>query len=196
MEIYLVRHTTPDITKGICYGQADIDVTADFATEQARILEKLTSIIDAEIYSSPLKRCKILAESIGRTVSYDNRLKELDFGDWELKAWDTIPKKEIDPWMKDFVHVKTTGGESYEDLEKRVLDFFAEVTNVDAAKDEEKCVIIVTHAGVMRALLANILRMDLKDSFSISLTYGHVVKIAKNQQGFKIIEGLVTLQKK
>ena len=26
MEIYLVRHTTPNIKKGICYGQTDIDI--------------------------------------------------------------------------------------------------------------------------------------------------------------------------
>ena len=35
MEIYLVRHTTPDVAKGICYGQADIDVTATFLAEAA-----------------------------------------------------------------------------------------------------------------------------------------------------------------
>ena len=33
MEIYLIRHTTPNIEKGICYGQADLDITETFLEE-------------------------------------------------------------------------------------------------------------------------------------------------------------------
>jgi len=33
MEIYLIRHTTPDVAKGICYGQTDLDVANTFEEE-------------------------------------------------------------------------------------------------------------------------------------------------------------------
>ena len=191
MEIYLVRHTTPDIEKGICYGQADIGVGEGFEKEKATILEKLpfkTMNTTTKIYSSPLQRCKLLATSFGQPVLYDERLKELDFGNWELQPWNAIAKVDIDPWMEDFVNVRVTNGESYIDLEKRVLAFFEEVVTQKQDK-----LIIVTHAGVIRALLANITNTALKDSFSISLSYGHVVKIEKTDQSFKIVEGLVTL---
>ena len=191
MEIYLVRHTTPEIEKGVCYGQSDIGIGGDFEKERTTILTKLRFSKNTKIYSSPLQRCKLLAQSFGYPVNYDKRLMELDFGQWELKAWDKIPKTQIAPWMDDFVHVRTTNGESYKDLEERVLDFFDEVTKLEKTQ-----VIIVTHAGVMRVLLARLTKTSLKDSFSISLLYGHVVKIQKTDQGFKILEGLVTLQKR
>ena len=31
MEIFLIRHTTPKIEKGICYGQTDLDITTTFS---------------------------------------------------------------------------------------------------------------------------------------------------------------------
>lgn len=33
MKIYLIRHTTPHIEKGICYGQTDLDVAETFNNE-------------------------------------------------------------------------------------------------------------------------------------------------------------------
>ncbi len=185
MEIFLVRHTTPNIEKGICYGHANIGVTASFDKERKHILAALENISNAKIYSSPLQRCKALAASFGEKVYYDDRLKELNFGDWELQAWDKISKSEIDPWMHDFVHVKTTNGESYKDLEKRALTFFREVVLSEAGNK-----IIVTHAGVIRAIVASLEGIDLKDSFSILLDYGQVISIAQTAQGFRVIGGL------
>ena len=48
MEIWLVRHTTPKIGKGIAYGQADLDVTEDYTTERDRIKELLEGTIEAQ----------------------------------------------------------------------------------------------------------------------------------------------------
>ena len=39
MEIYLIRHTTPKIEKGICYGQADLNVADSFEEEINVILK-------------------------------------------------------------------------------------------------------------------------------------------------------------
>ena len=35
MKIYLIRHTQPDVEKGICYGSSDLDVAATFEAEAA-----------------------------------------------------------------------------------------------------------------------------------------------------------------
>jgi len=85
MELILIRHTTPNIEKGVCYGQSDIDVTDTFLEEIKPILNNI-SLNDKTVayYTSPLKRCKILAELLSETIIVDDRLKELDFGDWEI----------------------------------------------------------------------------------------------------------------
>ncbi len=178
MEIYLIRHTTPDIEKGICYGQADLSVTATFEIELSNILTQLKGIHPTVIYSSPLQRCTTLANALKKEfntpeIQTDARLKEVDFGDWELKPWDTIPQPEIDPWMKDFVHTAPPNGESFIQLQKRVQHFFEEVPVLLL----DKTIIIVSHAGPMRAFLASISNTELKDAFSISLTYGQIEKV-------------------
>ena len=174
MEIYLVRHTAPDVAKGICYGQADIDVTETFLTEAAIIKKHLPENVGA-VYSSPLKRCKKLAEHLftGHTIQLHNDLKEINCGQWELKAWDDIPKAIIDPWMKDFVTVRIPDGESYEDLYLRVKNAFLHI------HQEAGPIVIVAHGGVLRSILSYITNTTLKDSFTaFSLHYGCVIKIS------------------
>ncbi len=184
MEIYLVRHTTPNIKKGICYGQTDLDVTSDFEKEWKAVHEKLKFDTGTIIYSSPLQRCSKLANTINTNVRIDDRLMELDFGPWEMKAWNDISPKEIKPWMNDFVNTKVPTGESYMDLQERVVDFFNKVV-LPSKKDS----ILISHAGPIRALLAHIKNMPLKDSFSIQLNYGHVLKLEYKDATFAVTKG-------
>jgi alpha-ribazole phosphatase len=173
MEIILIRHTTPKIAKGICYGQSDIDVTDTFLEEIKPILTQV-SVNEKETayFSSPLIRCKKLAEKISNTLSFDNRLKELDFGDWELQNWDAINKKELNIWMDDFVNVPATNGESYLDLHDRTTEFLLELEKKNYNK-----VVIVTHAGVIRSLDAFINNTSLEKSFNLKLPYSAVLKL-------------------
>ena len=172
MEIILVRHTTPNIEKGICYGQADIGVTETFSEEIQPILKEV-KVNDSETiyYSSPLQRCKLLAEKLSDTIIYDDRLKELDFGDWELQKWNDINKHELDVWMKDFVNIAFTNGESYIDLHTRTVKFLNELKTL-----KKQRVVIVTHAGVIRSLWAYINKTPLEKSFDLKLNYGHIIK--------------------
>ncbi len=178
MDIYLIRHTTPDVAKGICYGQADIDVTDSFLDEVTKIHTTIppSTAIDY-IYSSPLIRCKKLAQTFNKEVHEDMRLMELNFGNWELQAWDAIDKKESTPWMEDFVYQTVPNGESYIDLQQRVLNFYHEIISLKA-----DTIIIVTHAGPIRALLATLQSIPLKDSFSINVVYGQISKISISAQ--------------
>lgn len=173
MEIIFVRHTTPDIKKGVCYGQSDLNVTDTFLEEIKPILKEVPiNCANTTYYSSPLLRCKKLAEKLADTIIFDDRLKELDFGDWELQNWNDIHKKDLEVWMNDFVTVPAKNGESYIDLHKRTTDFFTEIT-----KQNKERVVIVTHAGVIRSLHAFINNILLKKSFDLKLAYGQVLKI-------------------
>ena len=171
MEIYLIRHTQPDIEKGVCYGQSDIPLANSFENECNTILKQNPILKDdIAVFSSPLIRCDLLAKKLFKThIQYDDRLKELNFGDWELKRWDDIDKTELNPWMKDFVNVRCPSGESYTDLLKRVIEFKNSLGRL-----KYKRVAVVTHAGVIRALLADHKKIALADSFSIEIGYGDV----------------------
>ena len=103
MQCYLIRHTTPKVAIGVCYGQLDLDVTDSFSQEAQAVLAKFKGDHPAVCYSSPLQRCAKLAETLpfGRP-QHDERLKELNFGAWEGQVWDDIPRHEIDHWWSDF----------------------------------------------------------------------------------------------
>ncbi len=181
MEIYLIRHTAPAIEKGICYGQADIDVTDSFSKEAEIIQAHLPTAV-AAVHSSPLQRCKKLASHLfpRHPIQLHNDLMEINCGDWEMLAWDDIPKEEVNPWMDDYVHVRIKGGESYVDLFERVSLKFSEIITQHHASDE--AVVLVAHGGVIRSILSHITSTPLKKSFDeFSLHYGCVIKITGTQ---------------
>ena len=179
MSVYLVRHTAPDIIKGTCYGQSDINVTATFYDEAA-IIKQVVPATVSHVYSSPLIRCSKLAAHLypNHPIILENDLMEIHCGQWEMQLWDDIPKEEIDPWMQDFVQVRIPGGESYIDLHTRVNNCFNRIT---AGNDN---IAIVAHGGVIRSILADITQTALADSFkAFSLHYGCVIKIDRHKEG-------------
>lgn len=175
MEIYLVRHTETVAPKGICYGHSDVALTEPYTQIFDQILDQLPSTFDC-IYTSPLQRCAKLADHIklhrgsGLSIMKDDRLKELNFGDWELKPWDSIPMYELQPWMDDFVNIPVPSGESMLDLHIRVGHYISSIKkNHSSAKS-----VVVTHAGVIRSFYAHVQRFDLKDLFTIDVPFGSV----------------------
>ncbi|MCA6438422.1 MAG: alpha-ribazole phosphatase [Chitinophagaceae bacterium] len=182
MEIYLIRHTTPDIPKGICYGQSDLGVAETFEEELASIIQYLPNNIQ-NVYSSPLKRCSKLATALfpKHSIQLKKELQELNFGLWEMKRWDDIPQPEIQSWMKDFVHVQVPGGESYIQLHKRVVNCFKWIAS------QAKPTVVITHGGVLRSILSNITNTPLSESFDVfSCQYGCVIKLIKEFPFFEM----------
>ncbi|RJG01472.1 histidine phosphatase family protein [Noviherbaspirillum sedimenti] len=152
MRLYLIRHPQPLVAKGICYGSSD--VAAD-PHDHARILQSLLLSLpkNARFFSSPLQRCAGLARDVADvlgnvTLSFDARLAEMDFGSWELRTWDDIPRAEIDAWASDTIHYRPGGGESVLQMAQRVRAFHDEVLML-----QQDCVVIC-HAGTIRLLLA------------------------------------------
>ncbi|TGV02728.1 alpha-ribazole phosphatase [Flavivirga rizhaonensis] len=182
MEIYIIRHTTPDIEKGICYGQTDLDLAGTFPKEFKTVKQQIPDGT-YHIKSSPLKRCVLLANHLEPHVLLDDRLKELDFGDWEMKAWNNISEETLNPWMKDFVNVRVPNGESYVELASRVNAFFEDFIK----SHDEKDLIIVSHAGPIRTFLSSILNIPLEKSFNIKIQYGDVFHLRKEGDSWNLL---------
>lgn len=181
MEIYLIRHTTPDVEKGTCYGQADLDVTASFHSEAELIRQFVPPDVKA-IYSSPLQRCTKLARHLyaDYPIRLCEELKEIDCGHWEMQLWDDIPQEQLRPWMDDLANVRTTGGESYTDLYDRVTKIF------DQIHAQELPAVVVAHGGVIRSILSWVTGTPLLDSFKVfSFSYGCVIRLVKDDSGWR-----------
>lgn len=174
MKLTLIRHTSLQILPGICYGQSDIDIAASFIGEAAKTKDKIANISFDAVYTSPLQRCVKLANALNFTnIIKDNRLKELNFGDWEMQAWDVIPRDYFDVWAQDYANLAPPNGETFSQMQQRNIAFLTDM--IQLAPHANICVI--THGGVIRSLLAHVLNMPLKGLFRFNIDYGSVTQI-------------------
>jgi len=184
-QIFLIRHTTPDVNKGICYGQTDLPVAHSFEEEWLTVQQVLPDLTDIQVYSSPLQRCKQLAATLTQkqadnlSLVFDDRLKEMYFGDWEMKAWQDISPESLQTWMRNFVEIPTPNGESHQQVHRRSMSFWEEKL---ALPHETYC--IVSHYGVMQSLLASLLHIPLDKLFRIDMGFGAVVRITLGEEGY------------
>jgi alpha-ribazole phosphatase len=169
MEVYLIRHTTPLLSPGLIYGRTDVALADTFQEECKAVLASLPANFDI-VYSSPATRCIALAELITDNYMINHKLQEFDFGEWEGKTWDTVDQAHLHIWMDDFVNVTVPGGESMKLMFARLQEFWAEVRALS-----HKRVIIVTHAGVIRQILAMIRHIPLNQIFDIQVNYGQTI---------------------
>lgn len=146
----LLRHTRPEGGEGLCYGRLDLSPGAGFAAEAARLARELPPF--ARVLASPLSRClrlaEVLATTRARPLAVDPRLAEMDFGRWEGQAWSAIARAELDEWAADLLHARPHGGETVAELAARSLAALAEALRGPVP------VLVVTHAGVIKAALA------------------------------------------
>jgi len=149
--IALVRHPAAAISPGRCYGRLDLPL-ADPASITP-IVHALAPLRGASIHTSPLARCRLLAEALAADWSQppptkDPRLLELDFGGWEGLPWDDIPRAELDRWAADLFGFAAPGGETGAALVARVTAFWHSLTDLPGAH------VVITHGGPLKVLMA------------------------------------------
>ncbi len=169
MEIDFVRHIEPDFEKGICYGQLNVPLPKDYEFKHDLIISTLSKKYDV-IYSSPLSRCKLLSNQITNSVVFDNRLMEVNFGDWEGKKWDNINQTELNYWMENYITSPPPNGESLTDLMLRFSNFISDLKQTPHSK-----ILIVTHAGIIRCAMALFNGIPLNEIMMQKVEFGKII---------------------
>ena len=152
MKLWLLRHARVAVPGGLCYGASDLSADAA-ATDTAAMAFANEPAKSSLLWVSPLKRTRALADALLARRSdlsgplFDSRLQEMDFGEWEMQAWDQIPRAAFDAWLADFAHHRFGGKESTQEVIDRVAGALQEVR----AQGRSEAVWI-THAGVIRAV--------------------------------------------
>ena len=152
MRLFFLRHTSLKVEIDVFYGQTDLDVSDNFEEEVALIKKKILNFnIDTDsikVYSSPLKRCIKLTKRLTENYIIDERIKEMNLGDWEMKKMTSIPEREKLEWENNLLSFKIPNGESNEEFLKRLKSFLEDIFkfNEDA--------LIVCHAGSINGMLS------------------------------------------
>jgi alpha-ribazole phosphatase len=151
--LFLLRHAPVALPEGICYGRSDVALRQPVAGH-ARILQTHLPP-ELAVFSSPLQRCRLLAEALHPAPQIDARLAEMDFGDWELRSWNEVPREGLDAWARDPLGYGMPGGESGEQVRARVLAALQDIL-AESAGD----VLIISHGGPLRFVRAALLGAD------------------------------------
>lgn len=132
------------------------------------------------IITSSLSSCREFAEVIAQEEEIDlevnNQLIEIDFGDWEDKTLDAIMKEDgglLNSWWESPAQVTPPNGEDFHDFRSRVLKAFKEILREYKGKN----ILIITHSGVIRIILMNILGMQDESMFRLSVDYASFSKV-------------------
>ena len=126
----------------------------------------------AHIVSSPLQRCRQFADAMTERydipVSVDDRFKEVGFGAWEGKTPAQIQQEDAEAYAafyQDPVHERPAGAEPWQHFSARVSAALAEVSK----KFSGQHVLVVAHAGVIRAAVAQVLNASANAAYRIKI---------------------------
>lgn len=172
MKLTFIRHTAPDVPKGVCYGQTDVPLASTFEDEARAVAEKLSGYRFDAVFCSPLSRCVRLAEYCGHGDAVrDDRLKEMNFGAWEMKRWEEIDDPRLQEWYDDYFNVRVTDGESFNDLGERFASFIDDIKGRGY-----ESVAIFAHGGILMHALMRLCGVSGENIFSHQPAYGGIIE--------------------
>ena len=189
-EILFIRHGETDYNKkNLYYGHLNPSLNKNGINQlknTKKKLEEMNERIDI-VFSSDLKRCR---ESLGILELDENiekyfskELRELNFGNIEGKSYNEIGKEfphYIDEMKNNWKCFKAEGGESLNDLQKRI------VKKIDKIKEkyQNRKILIVAHAGVIQAVISYYLFNNLDGYWKFKLDNGSITKMVVTDDGF------------
>lgn len=160
--IYLLRHAECE-GSGYIGARSDVPLSPEGREHAKKLAERIDSLGIAMIYSSPMRRCReTIAPFTGHIpsvpVSYEDDLKELDFGSFEGMTYDQVSRhypEELSLWMADPVRTAPPGGESLDQLHQRVRAFI----DHRLLTEMSDTILVCGHGGSIRALICELLHL-------------------------------------
>lgn len=177
LELVLLRHGETDSNKNGKYlGWTDVELNKYGVSQAEKARDKLKHISFDVVISSPLKRARETAEIISEDIIYNSELKETNFGLWDNLSFQEIKEKypqDYKLWMKDWGGFIFPEGESALDMHKRAVNFVDEIIN----KKQQGTVLIVTHAGLIRSIIAHLLGMEIAGAWHFHIDNCSITRI-------------------
>lgn len=140
----------------------------------------------SQVISSPMQRCCAFAQALGEChqlpVRLDKGFREVGFGVWEGHSGSELKRdrpREYAAFYTDPVGNRPPGAEPLDSFVARVRESYDAA--VDGAQGEH--LLIVTHAGVIRAIIASILGTPLQGMYRIRVTNAGITRIRQDSFG-------------
>lgn len=171
----LCRHGEPEGAKGRFCGALEVALSADGHRQAEALAAALPSLDPVAVYTSPARRAVETARPIAAQLSIapvvEPDLRELDFGEADglryVEAAARWPALYAE-WLHAPTRVCFPGAEEFAGFRTRALVAVACVQT----RHPDAAVVVVTHGGVIRTLLAEWLAIPDEALFRIDQSYG------------------------
>ena len=180
--LVLVRHGATELTasKRFSGGLASSNpgLTDEGRAQVREVAEWLAPIGEAfdVVVTSPVRRtvesAEIIAERFGIGMVEEPGFAEMEFGTWDGQTFAEVREQrpeEIESWLGS-LDVAPGGGESFREVEKRVLDGLSRVLETYAGKT----VLVVSHVTPIKTLVAHAVDAPLDALFRMELSTASV----------------------
>lgn len=127
-----------------------------------------------QLVSSPLCRCVDFANEIKQLkklpLQIEPRFQELHFGDWEGKTAAEIEQTQpqaLQRFYQDPLHNAPPQGETAIAFARRINAAWQDLLTTSRGET----ILLITHAGVIRSLFCQLLKIPLAQSFAVTVDY-------------------------
>ncbi|MEE9351773.1 MAG: histidine phosphatase family protein [Thiotrichaceae bacterium] len=190
--IDLLRHGEPE--GGRMYRGSGTDhPLSDLGWQQMK--ESIRKVRDAHsadwsyIVTSPMTRCHSFAKELSQQMDLPleviDTLVEAGYGEWEGKTPAQLKQtdnKAYWDFYADPVNNRPKDAESLEDLTSRVSSTFIDLMH----RYKGKKVLLISHAGVMRAVIGSTLKTPLASQQQINIPYAGMYRILNERRGTRV----------
>ncbi len=142
------------------------------------------------IVSSPMRRCVEFAERLasesGIPLRLEHDLREVGFGSWEGAVREELMierKEEYDAFHRDPVNNRPAGAEPLHDFGRRVGNVFDRLTDTQPGQH----LLVVAHAGVIRATLGHITQAPAVTWYRTDVSYAGISRFAQDRLGPRLL---------
>ena len=158
MTIYLIRHGKTEANEKRLYcGSTDLPLSARGREELSQLHYEIKNV---RFLTSGMKRTDETLKILFGGVPFDTdpRFREVDFGTFEMHSYEQLKDTpEYQAWITGDNEVNIPpGGESGEQMRKRVLDAFDEI---------KEDTVLICHGGVIAAIMAHLFPEENKTRY-------------------------------
>ncbi len=183
--IDLLRHG--EVENSGCYcGSSDVSLTQRGRQQMAQVMAREPALDG--IITSPLVRCatpaREFSDQYGLPLVLDSALKEIHLGTWEgLKFSEVFTQwpDKVENFWRDPVNHPPLEGEPLLEFQRRVVNAFNH--HINHCRGQR--LLMVTHGGVIRIILAQVLKMPLTALLRLEVPYASLsrIRIGYEQDG-------------
>ncbi len=175
VRVHLFRHGEVAGSR-VCRGQSDARLSprGEAQSDAAAAWFRASQPAPDLVLSSDLSRCAALARRLSDAPVLVPALREQDMGRWDGRGWEELTVEDpagTSAYWNDYVHARPPGGETYGECFARAASWW------DAQDFGDRRVVIVTHIGVIRALVCHWLGLPPDQALRFAPAYASHARV-------------------